>query len=102
RQQQPPKSTLFPYTTLLRSSTRLKQHNRPEDKGGKDFWEKVCLVTSKDQNLTKSHIRYLEAELIELARSAAACHLQNTSMPTYGDRKSTRQNSSHVSISYAV
>src|SRR5690625_1509320 len=65
-------------------SARLKQHNRPEDKGGKDFWEKVCLVTSKDQNLTKSHIRYLEAELIELARSAAACHLQNTSMPTYG------------------
>jgi len=65
-------------------SARLKQHNRPEDKGGKDFWEKVCLVTSKDQNLTKSHIRYLEAELISLARAAATCHLQNTSIPTYG------------------
>ncbi|CAM5528937.1 GIY-YIG nuclease family protein OS=Stutzerimonas stutzeri OX=316 GN=G7024_23870 PE=4 SV=1 [Stutzerimonas stutzeri] len=34
---------------------RLKQHNRPEEQGGKDFWERVCLITSKDQNLTKAH-----------------------------------------------
>ena len=32
---------------------RLKQHNKPENQNGKDFWEKVCLVTSKDQNLSK-------------------------------------------------
>ena len=36
---------------------RLKQHNRPEEQGGKDFWERVCLVTSKDQNLTKAHVK---------------------------------------------
>lgn len=63
---------------------RLTQHNRPEDKGGKDFWEKVCLVTSKDQNLTKSHIKYLESELINIARNAAACELQNGTAPSYG------------------
>src|SRR5690554_7182301 len=61
---------------------RLKQHNRPEPQGGKDFWERVCLITSKDQNLTKAHVKYLESQLI--------------------DRKSTRLNSSHVRISYAV
>ena len=46
---------------------RLKQHNRSEDQGGKDFWEKVCLVTSKDQNLTKAHVKYLESKLIAIA-----------------------------------
>src|SRR5699024_2594074 len=63
---------------------RVAHNNRPEDKGGKDFWEKVCLVTSKDQNLTKSHIKYLESELINIARNAAACELQNGTAPSYG------------------
>ncbi|EKN4799381.1 hypothetical protein ACQ69I_004253 [Yersinia enterocolitica] len=31
----------------------MKQHNRTEELGGKDFWERVCLVTGKDQNITK-------------------------------------------------
>lgn len=43
---------------------RLLEHER-----SKDFWDKVCIVTSKDQNLTKSHIRYLENRLIALAKN---------------------------------
>jgi len=39
---------------------RLKQHNRPEEQGGKDFWEKVCIVTSKDPNLTKARVNYVK------------------------------------------
>lgn len=35
-------------------ASRLRQHNRGEDQGEKDFWEKVVFITSKDQNLTKS------------------------------------------------
>lgn len=54
---------------------RLKQHNRPEEQGGKDFWEKVCLITSKDQNLTKTHVKHLESLLIQHARSVARCTL---------------------------
>src|SRR5690625_7722597 len=50
-------------------STRLNQHIRPVHKGGKDFWEKVCLVTSQDQNMTKYYFRSLAAESVELARS---------------------------------
>src|SRR5690606_394566 len=38
-------------------ANRLRQHNRTEESGGKDFWEKVCLVTGKDQNITKTHIK---------------------------------------------
>ncbi|MCK7461028.1 MAG: GIY-YIG nuclease family protein [Sphingobacterium sp.] len=41
--------------------TRLKQHNQ-EDK--KTYWERTCVITSKDQNITKAHARYLEARLI--------------------------------------
>lgn len=64
-------------------STRLKQHNRPEDKGGKDFWEKVCLITSKDQNLTKAHVKYLESLLIQSAGELGRCKLINGTAHEY-------------------
>lgn len=63
--------------------TRLKQHNRPEDKGGKDFWEKVCLVTSKDQNITKAHVKYLESLLIQSASELGRCKLVNGTAHEY-------------------
>lgn len=62
---------------------RLKQHNRPEEQGGKDFWEKVCLVTSKDQNLTKAHVKHLESLLIQNARNVARCTLVNGTSHEY-------------------
>lgn len=64
-------------------ATRLKQHNRPEEKGGKDFWEKVCLVTSKDQNLTKAHVKYLESLLIQNAGEVGRCTLVNGTAHEY-------------------
>lgn len=36
----------------------------------RDFWNQIIYFVSKDENLTKSHIRYLEGRLIEQARSA--------------------------------
>lgn len=63
---------------------RLKQHNRPEDQGGKDFWEKVCLITSKDQNLTKTHVKYLESLLIGIAKTLGHCDLTNGTAHDYG------------------
>jgi len=62
---------------------RLKQHNQPEDKGGKDFWERVCLITSKDQNLTKAHVKYLESQLISLATASGRCGLKNGTAHEY-------------------
>ena len=35
----------------------------------KDFWNQLVFFTSKDENLTKAHIRYLEGRLIEQASS---------------------------------
>jgi len=62
---------------------RLKQHNRGEDQGGKDFWERVCLVTSKDQNLTKAHVKYLESKLIDIAGGLGRCVMGNGTAHTY-------------------
>lgn len=63
--------------------SRLKQHNRPEEQGGKDFWEKVCIVTSKDQNLTKAHVKHLESKLITAAKEANRCTLKNGTAHDY-------------------
>ena len=62
---------------------RLKSHNRPEEAGGKDFWERVCLVTSKDQNLTKAHVKYLESLLIGIASNLGRCELVNGTAHEY-------------------
>lgn len=64
-------------------ANRLRQHNRPENKGGKDFWEKVCVVTSKDHNLTKAHVKFLESALIETTRCAGKAVLVNGNEPSY-------------------
>lgn len=43
----------------------------------KDFWNQIAYFVSKDENLTKSHIRYLEGRLIEQARNAKRCIVKN-------------------------
>lgn len=60
---------------------RLVQHNKDESK---DFWERACVVTSKDQNLTKAHVRYLESRLISIAQDAGRARLHNGTAPDYG------------------
>ena len=57
---------------------RLAQHNRDDTKG---FWERTCVVTSKDQNITKAHARYLESHLIAIARDVGRATLSNTTEP---------------------
>jgi len=50
---------------------RLKQHRN------KDFWIQVIAFVSKDENLTKAHIRYLEGRLIEDASKAGRVKVSN-------------------------
>ncbi len=58
--------------------TRLIQHNKGETK---DFWERACIITSKDQNLTKAHGRYLESRLISIANETGHAKLMNGTAP---------------------
>ncbi|MDC4421153.1 GIY-YIG nuclease family protein [Acinetobacter baumannii] len=81
-----PENPLYPRVYIGESddvANRLKQHNRTEESGGKDFWEKVCLIISKDQNLTKSHIKYLESRLMDIAKQNGQCQLENGTAHSY-------------------
>ncbi len=55
---------------------RLRDHVRE-----KDFWSEGIVVTNKDENLTKGHVRYLESRLIELATHAARYRVENLTAP---------------------
>jgi len=43
----------------------------------KDFWSHVLFFISKDENLTKAHIRYLEGRLIEQAKEVGRAVVMN-------------------------
>src|SRR5439155_22847880 len=81
---QPPRSTLFPYTTLFRSPfpTWVKI--------AVDAWTAAAAIT---------HGQVFRA--INKARRVCIPHAQTAKL-IEPDRKSTRLNSSHVAISYAV
>lgn len=44
----------------------------------KDSWNHIAFFTSKDENLTKAHIRYLEGRLIEQAKQAGRAEVKNS------------------------
>jgi hypothetical protein len=46
-----------------------------------DFWTQLILFTSKDLNLNRAHVQYLESQLIDLARSAKRADIQNANTP---------------------
>jgi hypothetical protein len=60
---------------------RLYHHGRPEDQGGKDFWDRAIVITSKDTNLTKAHARYLESRFISIGMQANRAKLTNSTAP---------------------
>lgn len=59
---------------------RLTTHNNDE---AKDFWDRVCIVTNKDLNLTKAHVKYLESRLIAIAYASGKTSLMNSTAPKY-------------------
>src|SRR5256885_3962638 len=80
----PPRSTLFPYTTLFRSGIGGRRVRfAPEES-----WGKVVAIDPLSGNIQWEH------KVITPPWGGV--------MSTAGDRKSTRLNSSHLVISYAV
>src|SRR3712207_8445419 len=77
----PPRSTLFPYTTLFRSFARKPQQ------GGLQLLERTHLDLADA----------FAADVVNLAE-----FLERLGLVGQTDRKSTRLNSSHANISYAV
>jgi hypothetical protein len=58
---------------------RIRIHAKDEDKA---FWERVCLITSKDVNFTKAHGRYLESRLVQIIRQSNRAQVTNGNEPT--------------------
>jgi hypothetical protein len=49
---------------------RLKQHR------AKEFWVSAIVFVSKDENLTKAHVRYLESRLLSEASQVGRCTIE--------------------------
>src|SRR5690349_23828538 len=79
----PPRSTLFPYTTLFRSYPRRLQWTWQGERG------RIALTVTNPQLIESLDMSVPHHGLSRLAHAGE-------------DRKSTRLNSSHVEISYAV
>ena len=60
-------------TVLKRLSQHLNQ---------KDFWNEAITFISKDENLNKAHIKYLENRLYEIAKSVNRYKIENNTIPT--------------------
>src|SRR3712207_8009385 len=86
----PPRSTLFPYTTLFRSSHHMCR-SRPE-------WR--VPAQSSEGRVMKNF-----DGMQKLSKDGVDATLESFTVASKGiqvDRKSTRLNSSHANISYAV
>lgn len=56
---------------------RLSQQDKNQD-----FWNEVIIFTSKDENLTKGHIKYLESRLTAISIEADRYKIENGNTPT--------------------
>jgi len=48
----------------------------------KEFWSEVILFISKDENLNKAHIKYLESRLYEITKRVNYYELENNTIPS--------------------
>src|SRR5256885_6458634 len=80
----PPRSTLFPYTTLFRSEHRLFE------------------LLAHSQAVDDNRVGTTEVEVAQLAQRRGRDADDDWPGSLVQDRKSTRLNSSHLVISYAV
>lgn len=56
---------------------RLNQHL-----GQKDFWNEAIVFVSKDENLNKAHVKYLENRLHDIATNVKRYSIENSNIPT--------------------
>src|SRR3712207_7697342 len=83
----PPRSTLFPYTTLFRSEAAFAA--RRSDPSALGYEQRYEAALEPEQEAA-------------FRANAAAWDWFDAQSPSYRDRKITRLNSSHANISYAV
>src|SRR3712207_8738114 len=91
----PPRSTLFPYTTLFRSAGHVGHHHDRATQDA-DHEDVAALVVGLDL------LGHLAQPLLDLGLGEEDVDEVFLHVRRVQDRKSTRLNSSHAYISYAV
>src|SRR2546427_3682016 len=86
----PPRSTLFPYTTLFRSLKKTAQ------------LPLLVIRTARPESFDDFQFFFSRAGRLVILASAASGQRKTLLTVSLPDRKSTRLNSSHSQISYAV
>src|SRR5258707_11668599 len=88
----PPRSTLFPYTTLFRSLDGEVDNSTHSEEFAKKYPERYFEMFIAEQQLVAAAVGLSVRGYVPFAATFAA----------FLDRKSTRLNSSHANISYTV
>src|SRR5258707_2901130 len=97
----PPRSTLFPYTTLSRSRPALTRRtsSAPPPRHCSTAYSSPASQSTAAQPTARQPP---PSKLPKLALSCQTVGITDDGDDLVGDRKSTRLNSSHANISYAV
>src|SRR5256885_11732580 len=95
----PPRSTLFPYTTLFRSEGLALTEGLRVTIGHESFMQRPQMMGFYEPDTRAIYLR----EAAQLQQTKTLAHeLAHHFARHQADRKSTRLNSSHLVISYAV
>src|SRR3712207_7358639 len=97
----PPRSTLFPYTTLFRSYPSLAMFGPPDTAST----HSAQSMAWKIKRFSNDDLRQRFVDMCVPQASVLGLTLPDPDLrwnAERGDRKSTRLNSSHANISYAV
>src|SRR3712207_7998200 len=96
----PPRSTLFPYTTLFRSFGRFLHHS--PSNAPKEMEEAATPPVASFAMFRDRYEELFGTPLPDLWYDERSVTPGRRVLNEQGDRKSTRLNSSHANISYAV
>src|SRR5256885_7845978 len=97
----PPRSTLFPYTPLSRSTDGAASNDRLDVLNEMRMAALLAKGLQRDATTLPAH-RALQMATLNAARALGLEQRIGSLAPGKADRKSTRLNSSHLVISYAV
>src|SRR3712207_8821408 len=87
----PPRSTLFPYTTLFRSNSVIRDNLYP-----------LYVMPNALAGIMEFNRNTIQDNTYDFALVAGGSTVASARLQRFEDRKSTRLNSSHANISYAV
>ena len=76
---------------------RIRSHD-----ANKDWWDTAVIVTSSSNNLNKAHAKYLEARLVEEARSVGRIPLANSNTPSRPSLSEAAQSDMEAFLDYLL